>query len=59
MACHDGGVRRSVVGPLVAALLLAGIIAAGFASIGAAVFLVVVAGFSWLMATWSDRYHRR
>jgi len=52
-------VRRSLVGPLVAALLLAGVIAAGFASIGAAVFLVVVAGFSWLMATWSDRYHRR
>jgi len=52
-------VRRSVVGLLVAALLLAGITAAGFASIGAAVFLVVVAGFSWLMATWSDRDPRR
>ena len=40
------------------ALLLAAITVADLASTGAVVFLVVVAGFSWLMATWSDRYHR-
>ncbi|MEE2769408.1 MAG: hypothetical protein VX833_09365 [Actinomycetota bacterium] len=50
--------RRSLVGPLVVALLLAVITAVGLASAGAAVFLVVVAGFSWLMAAWSDRYRR-
>ena len=59
MACHDEEVRRSVVGPLVVALLLAAVTVAGLASAGAAGFLVVVAGFSWLMATWSDRYRRR
>ena len=41
------------------AILLAAITVTGLASTGAAVFLVMVAGFSWLMATWSDRYHRR
>ena len=47
-----------MVGPLVAALLLVAVTVAGLASIGAAVFLVVVAGFSWLMATLSDRHRR-
>ena len=51
--------EKSFVGSAVTVLVLIGIIAVGFISFSAAVFLVVVSGFSWLVGFWSERHRKK